>query len=209
MGFVLKGLYRTDVILYVRLNDMIKRAPDPLTSEEVNDILDAAIRNPRDYLILRVLARTGIRLGELYGVQKEGVWRGGIKKRDINFKAKRLWVYTLKKRKYARREVLLDEASIVLLRTKTLLMELDDFVFHDISYRQIQRLPLKYAHLAHIEKNVSPHSFRHFFITNMWRQGVDIVALQQLAGHRNIIGTAGYLHVATDDVEKKYREIYG
>ena len=188
---------------------MIKHAPDPLTSEEVKDILDAAIRNPRDYLILRVLARTGIRLGELYGVKKEGVWRGGIKKRDVDFKAKRLWVYTLKQRKYARREVLLDEASIILLQTKTTSMGLDDFVFHDISYRQIQRLPLKYARLAHIEKNVSPHSFRHFFITDMWRRGVDIVALQHLAGHRNIIGTTNYLHVATDDVEKKYREIYG
>lgn len=188
---------------------MIKRAPDPLTSEEVTGILDAAIRNPRDYLILRVLARTGIRLGELYGVKKEGTWRGGIKKRDINFKAKRLWVYTLKKRKYARREVLLDEASIVLLQTKTAQMDLDAFVFHDISYRQIQRLPLKYARIAHIKKNVSPHSFRHFFITDMWRRGIDIVALQQLAGHRNITGTVGYLHVATDDVEKKYREIYG
>ncbi len=45
---------------------MPKRAPDPITEAELNKILDAAIVNERDYLILRLLARTGIRIGELY-----------------------------------------------------------------------------------------------------------------------------------------------
>ena len=195
---------------FIFYTTMIKRAPDPLTEEEINAILDAAVSNQRDYLILRVLIKTGIRLGELYGIKKDGKLIHGIQKKDIDIKRKRLWVFTLKKRKYARREVLIDDATTVLLQTKTADMKPEDYVFQkDISYRQIQRLPLKYAKKVRIDKNVSCHSFRHFFITNTWRKGIDIVALQHLAGHSNISATTVYLHVATDDVEKKYREIYG
>jgi len=189
---------------------MPKRAPDPLTEEELNRILDAAIVNERDYLILRLLARTGIRIGELYGVYKkeEGRWKYGIQKKDIDFKNKRLWVYSLKQRKYVRREVLVDDATIALLKRYTERMKPEDYVFRSISYRQIQRLPKKYARLAGVDKNVSCHSFRHFFITNSWRKGIDIARLQYLAGHVDLKTTMIYTHVTTEDVERKYREIY-
>jgi len=187
---------------------MPKRAPDPITENELNKILDAAIVNERDYLILRLLARTGIRIGELYGVCKQGERKYGIQKKDIDFQNKRLWVYSLKQKKYVRREVLVDDATIVLLKRYTAEMESEDYVFRSISYRQIQRLPKKYARAVGIEKNVSCHSFRHFFITNSWRKGIDIARLQYLAGHADLKTTMIYTHVTTEDVEKKYREIY-
>ena len=189
---------------------MPKRAPDPITEEELNKILDAAIISDRDYLILRLLARTGIRIGELYGVYKRehGGWIYGIQKKDIDFRNKRLWVYSLKQRKYERREVLVDDATNVLLRRHTEKMKPEDHVFRNISYRQIQRLPKKYAQLAEVDKNVSCHSLRHFFITHSWRKGIDIARLQYLAGHADLKTTMIYTHVTTEDVEKKYREIY-
>ncbi|MCK4397537.1 MAG: tyrosine-type recombinase/integrase [Methanophagales archaeon] len=189
---------------------MPKRAPDPITEEELNKILDAAIIRDRDYLLLRVLARTGIRIGELYGVYKreQGRWIYGIQKKDIDFGNKRLWVYSLKQRKYVRREVLVDDGTTVLLRRYTEKMKPEDYVFRSISYRQIQRLPRKYAQLAGVEKNVSCHSLRHFFITHSWRKGIDIARLQHLAGHTDLKTTMIYTHVTTEDVEKKYREIY-
>ena len=189
---------------------MPKRAPDPITEEELNKILDAAIIRDRDYLLLRVLARTGIRIGELYGVYKceQGRWIYGIQKKDIDFGSKRLWVYSLKQRKYVRREVLVDDGTTVLLKKYTEKMKPEDYVFRSISYRQIQRLPRKYAQLAGVEKNVSCHSLRHFFITHSWRKGIDIARLQHLAGHTDLKTTMIYTHVTTEDVEKKYREIY-
>ncbi|MGB7532597.1 MAG: tyrosine-type recombinase/integrase [Halobacteriota archaeon] len=189
---------------------MPKRAPDPITEEELNKILDAAIIRDRDYLLLRLLARTGIRIGELYGVYKreQGRWIYGIQKKDIDFGSKRLWVYSLKQRKYVRREVLVDDGTTVLLKKYTEKMNPEDYVFRSISYRQIQRLPRKYAQFAGVEKNVSCHSLRHFFITNSWRKGIDIARLQHLAGHTDLKTTMIYTHVTTEDVEKKYREIY-
>nr|QNO51742.1 tyrosine recombinase XerA [Methanosarcinales archaeon ANME-1 ERB6] len=180
---------------------MPKRAPDPITEEELNKILDAAIIRDRDYLLLRLLARTGIRIGELYGVYKreQGRWIYGIRKKDIDFGNKRLWVYSLRQRKYARREVLVDDSTIVLLKRYTEKMKPEDYVFRSISYRQIQRLPKKYAQLAGVEKNVTCHSLRHFFITHSWRKGIDIARLQYLAGHADFKTTMIYTHVTTVD----------
>ena len=102
----------------------------------------------------------------------------------------------------------MDDATIGLLRRYTAQMTPEDHVFRNVSYRQIQRLPKKYAQQVGIEKNVSCHSFRHFFITNSWRKGIDIARLQHLAGHADLKTTMIYTHVTTEDVEKKYREIY-
>jgi integrase/recombinase XerD len=187
---------------------MPKRSPDPLTENEINRILNEAVQNERDYLILRLLAYTGIRIGEMYGVKRDGRFEYGIKKNDIDFGKKRIWVYSLKQRKYQRREVLVDDTTMALLKKYTEKMKPEDYVFRSISYRQIQRLPSKYAIMGNISKNVSCHSLRHFFITNSWRKGMDIARLSKLAGHADLKTTMIYTHVTTEDVERKYREIY-
>ena len=190
---------------------MPKRVCDHLTEEELNKILDAALVNDRDYLILRVAARTGIRIGQLYGIyQREcDEWIHGIQKKDIDFRKKRLSVYYLRQQKYVRKKLPVDGTTINLLKKYTSKMDSEDYVFNSCSYRQLQRIPKKYAKLAGITKNVSFHSFRDFFIRDLRRNGIDPFIIKRLAGHSDMRSTMIYMEdVTAEDVEKTYHAIF-
>jgi len=50
----------------------------------------------------------------------------------------------------------------------------------------------KRAKILGINKNVSPHTFRHSFITTMLEQGVDLLVLGKIVGHRQVETTKKY-----------------
>lgn len=74
------------------------------------------------------------------------------------------------------------------------------------SEQSIRLMIKKYTKLAGIERNITPHMFRHSFATYLIEEEVDISYVQKLLGHSSIKTTQIYIHVAAKKQAKILRE---
>ncbi len=51
---------------------------------------------------------------------------------------------------------------------------------------------------------ITPHSFRHYFVTRVLRASGNLKLAQELARHRNITVTQRYAHLSNDELDKGY-----
>ena len=70
--------------------------------------------------------------------------------------------------------------------------------------RSIEKLMKKYAALAGLPLNTTPHVMRHSFASDLLAKGVDLRTIQEFLGHKSIAATQIYAHVTS----KKLREIH-
>ncbi|MAM33796.1 MAG: hypothetical protein CMH28_01835 [Micavibrio sp.] len=64
-----------------------------------------------------------------------------------------------------------------------------------LSDQSIRGLIRRYTQLAAIDKNITPHTFRHTFATLLLEEDVDIKYIQHFLGHSSIATTQIYTHV--------------
>ena len=55
---------------------------------------------------------------------------------------------------------------------------------------------------------ITPHSFRHYFVTTILRGSGNLKLAQELARHSNIQVTQRYAHLSDDELDKGYYEIF-
>jgi site-specific recombinase XerD len=160
----------------------------------------------RDRAILESLFSTGLRIAELVALNREqftnirdkkdlelGVIGKGGHPRTVYFSERALsWV---KKYLETRRDK--DKALFIHYRAR------EDSEAR-LTARSIERLVKKYAVLAGVPIFTTPHTLRHSMATDLLTQGVDLRAIQEFLGHRNIVTTQIYTHVTN----KRLRDIH-
>ena len=55
---------------------------------------------------------------------------------------------------------------------------------------------------------ITPHSFRHYFVTTVLRGSGNLKLAQELARHANIQVTQRYAHLSDDELDKGYYNIF-
>ncbi|GAI32785.1 unnamed protein product, partial [marine sediment metagenome] len=134
----------------------------------------------RDMTIVLTLAYTGIRRAELLS----------LRLRDINFRTRMIKVSGKGDRE---RTIPIADALYEPLRKHTKGTQPSDRLF-PMQPRRLWTIITRYAAQAGIE-DLHPHSFRHYFATQLVENGVSLKTVQELLGHADISTTAIYLDV--------------
>ncbi len=74
-----------------------------------------------------------------------------------------------------------------------------------ITPRAIQMMIKDYAKEIDLNKDITPHKFRHTFATHLIKNGADIRKVQELLGHASISTTQIYTHIKTEDLKDTVR----
>jgi len=185
---------------------MPKRLPEVPSAEQTNRLLDdvaaGKLDRPfpeRDRAVFEVLYGSGLRVGELAGLNLLDIDRGecilrvrgkGRKERLVPFGAKAS-------------EAL--ERWLEVRQSKP--GEQAVFVNHRggrLSDRSMRKLVKLYSMLLAGDSSLHPHALRHAFATHLLADGADLRSIQELLGHSQLSTTQRYTQVALTDLVRDY-----
>lgn len=186
-----------------------KKLPVFLTIKEVIRLIEAPVLDTetglRDRAIMETLYSTGIRVGELVGLNIENLdFIGGVmkvmgkgkKERIVPIGDKALQVI----KKYLDKKKTLSKESerILFLNTK----------HKRLNPRSVRRIVNKYIKITSSKSGISPHTLRHSFATHLLDRGADLRSVQELLGHANLSSTQIYTHITPQRLKDVYNKTH-
>ena len=176
-----------------------KHLPDVLSTDEVDAIIaaiDPKMREfHRDHAIIETLYSCGLRVSELCDLLVSNLYldEGYIRVHGKGNKERLVPISEVAVQ--CLREWFEERASLKIKPGH------EDYVF--VSMRRgtkLSRITLfvrikQLAQLAGIQKNISPHTFRHSFATSLLEGGANLRAIQAMLGHESIATTEIYTHI--------------
>jgi len=189
--------------------------PPVLRQDETRDLLQAATAladdgtpvGLRDAAMLEMLYATGIRVGELVGLDVDDLDRGrrvvrvlgkGRKERTVPYgqpaeRAVEAWLVR------GRPALAADGAGGALflgVRGK----RIDQRAVRTLVHRRIAEVPGA--------PDIGPHGLRHTAATHLLEGGADLRSVQELLGHASLATTQLYTHVSTDRLRRAYQQAH-
>lgn len=77
-----------------------------------------------------------------------------------------------------------------------------------LTVRSVQRIIKKYAKMAGLSQEVTPHVMRHSFATDLLTRGADLRSVQELLGHKNVATTQIYTHVTNTRLQEVHKKFH-
>lgn len=173
-----------------------KKLPAVMNKQEVSLLLSLASKNPRHYAILATLYSTGLRISELVV----------LKVSDIDSKNMLLHIRQGKGGKDRQVQLSGDLLNILRNYYRSCHVKPTDWLFPGkiegvcMHTSTVQRYIHRLTKKAGIDKNITPHTFRHSFATHLLEDGTDLRTIQALMGHADIQTTEKYLHIAAHHI---------
>jgi len=165
----------------------------------------------RDKAIIALLYSSGLRVSELTKLDRGHI---NLAKRE----------FTVRGKGQKDRVVFIDQAAAELIRAY-LAVRSDNLPalftrvgghetidqsgnYGRLTPRSVQRIVSHYAKVAGITKQVTPHTLRHSFATDLLMNGADLRSVQSLLGHSNIATTQIYTHVTDPHLREIHQKFH-
>jgi integrase/recombinase XerC len=209
------GRIPTDVGSSLRSPKARQTLPPVLRQDEAEELIAAAARQAddgsplglRDTAMLELLYATGVRVGELVGLDVDDLDRGrnvirvfgkGRKERTVPFgrpaaEAVDAWVT------HGRPRLMAPGAGPALFLGARG-ARIDQRAVRTVVHRRIAEVPGA--------PDIGPHGLRHTAATHLLEGGADLRSVQELLGHASLATTQLYTHVSTERLRQAYRQAH-
>lgn len=200
-----EGLCDRDITALIETPRQSRKLPRVLSAAEMESLIQAP--NPdtpegvRDAAMLELFYSCGLRISEL----------ASLPLRHVNLEEGNLRVHG----KGAKvRLAPLGRCALMRLQQwlpiRMTWAQRDDALFIGTSGKRLSRctvwrLVKRYARIAGIPRNVTPHMLRHSFATHLLDNGADLRAVQEMLGHADIGTTQIYTHVSAERLAKAHK----
>ena len=175
------------------------KIPTVLSIDEVNKLIKSidlsSKHGERNRAIIETIYACGLRVTELINLKISNIFfKDNFLKIIGKGNKERLCPIANKTLSYLK--IYIDE-----IRNHSIIKEKDsDIVFLNNRGSKLSRVMIflllkKYAEIAGIKKNISPHTLRHSFATHLIDGGADLRAIQEMLGHQSITTTEIYTHL--------------
>jgi site-specific recombinase XerD len=206
------GRVTTDPTVGLQAQGGDGRLPRVLDRRDLDQLLDGPLpdgepdwRRRRDDAVLELLYGSGLRVGELCGLDHDSidfargavvVWGKGAKERRVPLSepaaaAVRRWLLR-------REDVLADETDGG--RNPAMF---GNERGHRLTPRDVRRIVDRRSPTP-----THPHALRHSFATHLLDGGADLRAVQELLGHTDVATTQRYTHVSRERLRAAYRDAH-
>jgi len=175
-----------------------RKLPDVLTVQEIDALLDnidlSQPEGHRNKAMLETMYSCGLRVSELVGLHLSDLF---FKERFIKVKGKGRKERLAPVSDRAIHEIILYMAERAKLN---IAKGHEDFLFLNRRGKALSRVMVftiikNLAASIGLQKNISPHTFRHSFATHLVEGGADLRAVQEMLGHESILTTEIYTHL--------------
>ena len=176
-------------------------------------------RNYRDRAFLLTLADTGLRIHEACGLRRGDIdWN--TRQAVVIGKGDYEAVIRFSKRSMKALKAYLNVRAAMDGATGKAISSLPVFARHDkgagnkikplstTSGRAIVNERVKEALGMEAVGTITPHSFRHYFVTRILNETGNLKLAQSLARHRNIAVTQRYAHLVDNELDQEYQQIF-
>lgn len=188
-----------------------KTLPHYLTKQNTTSIFDnMTVKNAydqRNNAIIELLYASGVRVSELVSIQIKDIdfsnnsikiLGKGSKQRYVIFGAyceEKLKLYIQDGREELRKN---KKTSYLFLNKEG----------EKLSDRYVRNIIKKFALENHLSKDISPHTFRHTFATDMLNNGADLMTVKELLGHSSLSTTSIYTHITSERLKEVYNQAH-